>query len=331
MSVLTRRLVRLARTGSPAAVARATRRELELRRDDAALEAGLASGGPVVAGPFLGEVGYELLYWRPFVLRLLRMHGVDAERVTVVGRGGSAAWYGAGRAVDAFDLVQPERLRAAAAQRRYGSPKQLEPDDLDRELLARAGADGATVVHPRAMYWRLRHLWEGTADPERALELGDYDDLPRTALSPALEEALPAEYVAVKAYTNECVADPRVLAEIVATVARSAPVVLLAAPVAADTHEDVRATSGVVEISHLLAPATNLAQQAEVVARARALVSTYGGFSYLGPLLGVPTVAFASRAEDNPRHERVLRAIRPEASFSRVAAEGGAVVRGLAT
>jgi hypothetical protein len=301
-------------------------------RDEKVLVRRLRSGGPVVLGPFVGEVGYELLYWRPYVLRLLRSHDVDRSRVTVIGRGGSGLWYGdvAQTSIDAFDLVPSQALREATANRRLGSTKQLEPDALDLDLLARGGSEGATVVHPRFMYWRLRYLWEGVRDPADAAALCDYDDLPRTALPVAIERRLPSEYIAVKAYSNDCMPDGHpALAEIVEAVARVGPVVLLAAPVAPDTHTDVGGVEGTVTIEDVLDPAANLAQQAEIVARARALVSTYGGFSYLGAFLDVPTVAFAAQPERNPRHELVLRAARPEAAFTRVGADAESVVRSL--
>src|SRR5438046_809661 len=47
----------------------------------------------ILAGPWLGEIGYELLYWIPY-LRWLR-EGVAgfSERLTVCSRGGVDSWY----------------------------------------------------------------------------------------------------------------------------------------------------------------------------------------------------------------------------------------------
>lgn len=336
MSVATRRLARLARTGSPAAVVRAARREVGLRRAESALEAGLAASGPVAVGPFVGEVGYELLYWRPFVLRLLRSRNVEPERVTVVGRGGSATWYGeyAENTVDVFDLVAPERVRDAAARRPYGSPKQLVIEPFDRELLVACGLDGATLVHPRFMYWRSRYVWEGVQDVVDARRLGDFDPLPRTELPAELSARLPGRFIAVKAYFNDGLPDTpssrSALAASVEAISLVAPVVLLTTPVAADDHGNWRASGDVVEIDDLLEPVRNLAQQVEVVARAQALVATYGGFSYAGPFLDVPTVAVSSEPEDNPHHEHVLRAALPGAAYVRTSLDPKAVTAALA-
>ena len=104
------RIRRLLGTGSRDVV-QAARRIFDLRRASRELEAAIASDKPLVVGPFLGEVSCGLVYWRPYVLRLLRSRGVDRERVTVVGRGGSGAWYDrvAARAVDALSSCRSTR------------------------------------------------------------------------------------------------------------------------------------------------------------------------------------------------------------------------------
>ena len=51
---------------------------------------------------------------------------------------------------------------------------------------------------------------------------------------------------------------------------------------------------GVHGVGDLLRPETNLEVQSAVIAGAEAFVGTYGGFSYLAPLMGVNTVAFYS-------------------------------------
>ena len=335
MSLLGRRLARLAGTRSPSTALRAASRELRLRRRDADLGRLLDSSAPFAVGPFLGEVGYELLYWRPLVLRLLREHHVDPARPLVLGRGGSGAWYEprAERSVDALELLGAEELRAGMEARvaRTGHRKQTDVDGLDRAMLERAGADSLPVLHPLTMFWRMRFLWEGLRPPEDALLLGDYELLPVSALDPELEQRLPERFVAVKLYFNECLPDRgdarERLSGVVRELARRTPVVLLEAGVSVDEHADWRVEEeNVVHVADLLRPATNLSQQAAVVARADALVSTYGGFSYLGPFLDVPTVALAEAGEAYAAHERVLRAVLPAARFERSGLDAANVV-----
>lgn len=327
MSVVARRIKRVARTGSPYWVWRAMRREALLQRDEAILRRSLRSGRTLIVGPFLGEVGYELLYWRPRILRLLRENGVDPGRVVVVSRGGAGAWYQdvAAREIDVLELVTPRELRDRVEERaaQTGQRKQMHLDDFDRRLIAdlRARIGDADVVHPRLMYGRSRFLWEGIRPPQDALALGDYDDLPRLELAPEIEARLPERFVALKVYFNLCLPDTRVVHErLAALVAQSdLPVVALEAGVAVDDHDDWRAAaSGVVEVADILEPHTNLAAKAEIVARAERLISTYGGFSYVGPFAGTPTTAVWVEREKNERHEKILRAVRPDVEYERV-------------
>jgi hypothetical protein len=44
------------------------------------------SDEPFVVGPWTGEVGFELLYWAPFVRWVLRKFNIDPSRVTLVSR-----------------------------------------------------------------------------------------------------------------------------------------------------------------------------------------------------------------------------------------------------
>src|SRR4029077_6002753 len=64
-------------------------RDVSARR---ALRAAAAGSGPIMLGPWLSEVGYEALYWVPFVRWFTRQYDVDPDRLVVVSRGGVAAW-----------------------------------------------------------------------------------------------------------------------------------------------------------------------------------------------------------------------------------------------
>src|SRR5205085_4886411 len=96
-------------------------------------------------------------------------------------------------------------------------------------------------------------------------------------------------------------------------------VVLLSTGLFVDDHEEWAATSERVHpIEHLLRPQDNLAVQTRIVAGASGLVATYGGFSYLGPFLGVPTLTFYEVEQTVPIHLEVLRRALPDADYRRV-------------
>lgn len=329
---LAARLVRLARR-SPADNARLVRREIACRAVARVVETRAAraarEGRPLVAGPFLGELGFELLYWIPWLRHFLERHGARADQVTVLTRGGAAEWYRdvAAHSVEIFDLVPPELYwdRLRERRERAGDAKQLTIEPLDRELAAAAlgRAKGGALLHPIVMYARLRWAWVGIGHAAGVVRSADYRRLPvvRNELPSGL--TLPDRYMALKAYYSDAFPDTpenrSFLARLVVRIADEMPVVLLATGLRLDDHDEwIASLDRVVRVDRWLAARDNLALQSTLVAQAQALVATYGGFSYLGPFLGVPTLAFRSTDAWNPVHEEVLATAFGAASYTTV-------------
>jgi hypothetical protein len=342
---LPRRLLRIARR-SPADNIRLVRREASSRANSRRVEAQLAdaarTGRRVVAGPFLGELGFELLYWIPALRRMLVHHAIEPERVTVVTRAGAGEWYRdiAAHTVDIFELVAPEDYWDLLSRRREraGDYKQLTIEALDRELtrLALERVGDAAVVHPVSMYARFRSIWAATRRPVDALALGDYRRLPAPSFPLPHSLELPRTYIALKAYFTDPFpksdANRRLVEHLVAGLTAFTEVVLLSTGLRLDDHVEWQGDHDRLHpIARYLDARDNLAFQARVVAGACALVSTYGGFSYLGPLLGVPTAAFWSVDNVNPVHLEVLRVAFPDAVYEGPTADVDPVVRFAAT
>jgi hypothetical protein len=319
------RLTRLVRTGSPRVVARAARREVVWRLHEAEVARAIRAGKRVLAGPFLGEVGFELLYWIPVLRRLLA--GVERERVTVLTRGGAGAWYRdiAADAVDILDLVPPDGYLSELVERRRreGNTKQFFPDELDKRLtqfaLERIG--DAAVIHPLVMYSRMRFVLELLQPVDAVTRIGDYRQL---LLAPReLPAGCPAEYVAVKLYFSDSFPDDEATRELVARVlgelAERSEIVVLTSGAQLDEHREwVPAGARIHDSSSWVMPQDNLAVQTAIVAGARELVATYGGFSYLGPMLGVPTRALYTQEAFQRVHLDVLRVAFPDADYELV-------------
>jgi hypothetical protein len=266
-----------------------------------ALEAGRA-GGDVVVGPWTGEVGFELMYWIPF-LGWLAGQGLRGDRVVVVSRGGAGLWYRhlTSRYVDILDLMTPEEFR----ERTAGKKKQYDHRrELDLELVAktrkRLGLEDGPVVHPSAMFRLFSGLWRRRADVDLVESFTSFRPLMRPA-SIARPSALPADYVVAKFYFSKAFpenAENRAfVADMLRTVSRQAPVALLTTTVRLDEHHDYHAASGsgVFVMDTHERPEQNLERQTELIAGARGFIGTYGGFSYLAPFYGVPSLSFFSR------------------------------------
>jgi hypothetical protein len=259
-------------------------------------------------------VGFELIYWLPYVRTVLRAHGVAPERVIALSRGGVRDWYQdvAGHYVDLLEWIEPNRLYDEQRRRvASGGQKQTRVTPFDRACVAevsrRFGDRPVEVLHPLHMYRRFRPVWMHRRAPSMFKRELTFAPL---YVSPLPPEGLQAgEYVAVKIYFSQSFPrtpeNVRAARELLLRLQQETEVVLLRSPVAFDDHEDI-AVPGIRVMSDG-PPDANLGRQAAVAAGARALLSTYGGFSYLGPMLGVPTCAFYSVDGWNSVHLELMR------------------------
>ena len=274
-------------------------RDVSVRRELRAVARGSA---PILVGPWLSEVGYEALYWVPFVRWFARQYEVDPSRLVAVSRGGVSAWYAdvAHRYVEQFDLFTPEEFTERnEARRGDADQKQFALSAFDQEILSRArarlGIGDATVCHPSTMFRLLRQFWLGNDSLQHLLDYTVFT--PLTATAPVALPSLPDRFVAVKFYTGRALPDTpahrQVLRRLVEQVARTHPVVSLDTHLALDEHEDYvfKNVPGVVTLDGWLTPQNNLAVQTEVIRRASRFIGTCGSLAWLAPMLGTDTLA----------------------------------------
>jgi hypothetical protein len=255
-----------------------------------------------VVGPWRGEVGFELLYWVPFVRWVSERYRIDPSRLIVVSRGGAAAWYGsvAATSADALAFMGPEefKIKNDARNARFGEQKQLGIAPIDEEIIDRVRRErrsDVAVLHPSLMYRLFAPYWWG----HRGLEWVHRRARFARLAAPAVPLDLPDGYTAVKFYFNDCFRNtPATRAFVerrIRELEREGPVVLLSPGVAIDDHAPCDPqTTAARGIRHLISPPTNLLVQSAVVARARRFVGTYGGFAYLAPFYGVTADSYFS-------------------------------------
>lgn len=287
------------------------------RRIEAALTAALQSDAPLIVGPWIGEVGYELLYWIPFVRWALTSRAVSSRPVIVVSRGGVSSWYGGlgmDRYVDAFELMTPAELRALSGG---GKPKQSatagDPagDELVRRVQALCGLREVSRLLPHWMYRLYRPYWDGDDSIDSVSARADWSRIvPPPAL--ALADSWPRNFVAVRFYFSRSFpqneTNIRFARSLLDTLAAHLPMVLLNHGFSIDDHRDYEPSAGQVRsIAHLMTPSTNLAMQTAVIGRAAAFVGTYGGLSMLPSVCGVPSYAYHSVPFTKAVHETAIR------------------------
>jgi len=274
-----------------------------------AIDQVVSSGRLILIGPWTGEVGFELLYWVPFV-RWIRAHWtLPPDREVIVSRGGVASWYGRTSAdyIDIFSVCGPDEFRTAVAEERRKRRRPGAFDDRVVEAVARKrGTEAIEMLHPGLMYRMFAAYWSDEAGYARIDQFTRHELL--TPPADVRPPGLPADYVAVRFYFSECfpeTADNRAFARgVVLSLAERVPVVVLNPGFSVDEHADWTpdATDRIIRIAERVTPESNLAVQSAVIAGARAFVGTYGGYSYLAPLYRVPALAFYSRPSFKLHH-----------------------------
>lgn len=271
---------------------------------------------PIVVGPWHSEVGFEILYWIPFLRRIQEANGIARERLHVISRGGVASWYGklSDSYAETFDYWTPNefRERNAARKARTGREKQDDVSYHEHVLVDQLRVGRAHHLHPMFMYHVLAPFWTGQASYNLADRYLRFDGIAPPQLPAGIR--LPEDFIAVKFYFNpafpDTLANRRFAADVIAGLARKRQVVLLTTGFRVDEHDEVSiAARNLTSIADHLAPRNNLEVQTAVVARARAFFGTYGGFSYVPTFVGVPSYSFYSDpSEFNPRHLDVMKA-----------------------
>ena len=294
------------------------RAEWAVERDIARVVSG---SDPIVVGPWLSEVGYEVLYWVPFVRWVQSQFRIPSERLVVVTRGGAAAWYAdiTTNAVELFDLMSPDEYAAGNAQRAVedrGTLKQFGVSSMDQRIVAevqgRLGISRVRVLHPSFLYQLFHQFWLGHRPPSFLDTRTRYRRMaaPDVPLPP-----LPSHFVAVKFYTAASLPPTdtvrRALQSIVLGLAERTPVVMLDTGLALDDHEDYSfaAAARIHSVRESLRARDNLAVQTAIIGRASAFAGTCGALAWLAPMLGVDTTAVLADARFLHGHLQVARRV----------------------
>ena len=264
---------------------------------------------PIIVGPWTGEVGFELLYWIPFLQWARETARLGPERLIVLSRGGVRDWYGhvTSNYDDIFTHVSTARFQQAGADRK--KQEQIRPFDcaVVRSVMRARGIRHAHLLHPALMYGLYKAYWRQDATLTRLEDFAIFRPLTATP-APVAPSDLPSDYVAVRFYFSSCFPDTpatrQFAASVIEALAARYHVVLLNNDISVDDHADFApgASARIHTLSAEMQPETNLAVQTAIIRGARAFVGTYGGYSYLAPLCGVSAVAYYSRPAFKQHH-----------------------------
>ena len=260
----------------------------------------------LIVGPWLAEVGWEVLYWIPLLRWCVSCIPELRHRFVVVSRGGVADWYDgiSDTYIDLADAYDEETFARRLTEERQSREargkkmKDLEETEWQLEIAdwvsARLGEPRLRMVHPSTVFhfFAKRLVWTLTAPAD-----GAFHPWRRPGRGP-LDAVLPERYVAVRFYQNTAwkrqgVEEFSLAAA--AALAEKVPVVMLNTKMNIDPqHWDLVSHSNSISLAGHMSFRNNLAIQSIAIAHAQAFVGNSGGLSYVSPCYGVPSVSFWS-------------------------------------
>ena len=259
---------------------------------------------PILAGPFRGEIGFEVLYWIPFLRRLLKRYHIDPARLIPVTRGGASLWYGGGQRLDLYDLRTPQLVRVEnrIQHAMHQQLKQIVVTGFDRHVLREFaqshGFEKYLVLHPAWMYACLMPYFAGAMSLAELEQHCWFETIPTPALPD--EVTVPTPFVTVRFYLRHTFPGHQMLVQFaqksIEMMAQNTAVVLLNSGIHADEHVDIPMPDhpNVFRMTDLckVTPQNNLAVQSALIGRALGFVGTYGGMAQLALRLGKPSVSY---------------------------------------
>lgn len=266
---------------------------------------------PILIGPWRGEIGFESLYWIPWIEQFAHDYKIAPERLLPISRGGAAAWYGMPHGLELLAMrdAQALRVQSRVEVARTGMFKQIAVNDFDRGIIrdasdtARAELGTKTrchAIHPAWMYHSLASFWTG----HKGIEWIGPKLRMRTIVTPDLPEGmtLPKHFVAVKFYSRLTFPGQhkfvhKFLDACLQQLASECDVILLDPKQHMDDHADLTRGYKGSRLHHVddlmeLTPENNLLAQSAILGRSMGFVGTYGGFAQLALRMGKPSTSF---------------------------------------
>lgn len=269
---------------------------------------------PIIVGPWLSELGFEILYWIPFLNWIMTNYNIEKRRIIIVSRGGCEQWYKniGSNYIDIFDYFSPEEFKSKNIKRieRLKTQKHIIISEFDAEIIERIKR-GLNIkdfewLHPSLMYRLFRFFWrrelpisfiENYLEYKKFIPFSDKDFI----------KNFPNDYIAVKFYFSECFPDTsenrKFINDLLKQLTKHNNVVILNTCLNIDDHKDYdellskRIYNNLIDIRELITPRNNLYIQSQIVSNASLFLGTYGGFSYLAPFYGIPSIALYSNEE----------------------------------
>ena len=271
---------------------------------------------PIVIGPWTGEVGPELQYWIPFLIKLKNSQYFDGHRLIVLSRGGVEQWYSniTNEYIEIFNLITVKEFNEIVSER--VAKKQVKPTKGELKLIQKSmdmiGVGDYRNLHPGIMWREVLQWLNGDRSLtwlRQKIDFSLFLSAPQKYKNIVDGLGLPKKYFAVKFYSSNLFPENKMVNNFITTLISSLtkkyPVVLFSIE-GIDDHNSIQFDSGtndkVINISDSLTPSNNLGIQTEVIKRSQGFFGTYGGFSILPAFTKKPSFSFCIMNWSNEKH-----------------------------
>ena len=159
------------------------------------------------------EIGYELLYWIPYISKRLSSTIKGHKRIIVVSRGGVECWYNWIEGVEYYNIedVEPDLLKAIFKERKDGKfQKQMEFGKYERKIInsickkISLDKNNCDIIDPSFMYlsvWSFLSEERGVKSLKGILQK-DFKFNKKSSNKIEFDNLEP--YIAIKIYSNSC-------------------------------------------------------------------------------------------------------------------------------
>lgn len=262
--------------------------------------------GIVFLGPWLGEVGPEIQYWIPYLLRLKSEGYFKTHRLIALSRGGVQDWYKnlTNEYIEIFDYITTNDLNKI--QNEEKGEKQIRWKKSEHLLVAEIakmkGITEYSVIHPSDMWFDVLQWIGEKISLERIISFLKFEKFSSSNLYQLDVDRLnlPSRFIVMKFYHNVMFPltdeNQRLVNEVINILAKNHQIVLLGNPFQMGDHGAFSPIldSSVMVISEQLELQSNLGVQSEILRRSDGFIGTYGGLSVLPAFLGKPAISFYS-------------------------------------
>ena len=265
----------------------------------------LFSKRDIVIGPWMGEVGPELLYWIPF-LQNISNHGVFKNRkIFAISRGGVENWYYniTREYLEIFDYIDTGSYNEIRKERTGEKQKFITKGErnLVQKICEKNNIAKYKIIHPSLMWKKILPYLQSKKSTGNILETLSFVKFPEIVDSNSSKIVdslkLPPEFIFIRFYSSYLLGKSKQtkynIDNIIKILSRKFPIVSYDLGKVIDNHGSINIDNDrLINISNSIRLKNNLGVQTEIIRRSKGFWGTYGGLSILPGFIGKNSFSF---------------------------------------